>query len=576
LNAQEWAKAKALIAEALLQPIGRRAGFVCDECTDPVLRLEVLSLLRHNPDADLSCPDDDRTVARRIFCDVVDVPEALRAATLDRECVNRPSLRRVVKAMLDSTVIGQAGEPTRLPFVSIAPVAIDKYRLVREIGNGGMGTVYEAVQAQPQRRVALKLIRGDRISPEFMHRFAVEIQALGRLRHAGIARIYDGGTFDGTTGSQPYFVMELVEGLPLDEYVATRRLGLRAVLQLLISVSEAVHHAHLQDVIHRDLKPANILVDETGQPKVLDFGVARIIGAESRSATADAHTQPGVVVGTLPYMSPEQFEADPDHFDQRSDVYALGVIAYKILAGRLPYKFAGGLIDARRVVHDVPAPCLGDVDRRLLGDPEAVILKALAKERAGRYQTAHAFATDLSRVLLGQPISIVPSTWGRTIRRWAMRAENIRQIGWAGVIGFSILSLFFFTYVFGGLISRFRPLPVLPRGIDYVSFMVNLLTWAIALAALSRVNWHVARGQLAWMWAAFIAAAILTAFTTSVLFGLVAYRFGGALDDPVLRVALYMMYTPLAWLYMILMALALFTAYRLRQWDRPVVGATER
>ena len=176
-----------------------------------------------------------------------------------------------------------------------------------------MGAVYEALQAQPQRRVALKLIRSDQMSDELRRRFSIEVQALGRLHHDGIARIYEGGTWDIGLGAQPYFVMELVEGLPLDDYISKQRVGIRECVTLMIRVAEAVHHAHQQNVIHRDLKPANILVDETGQPKILDFGVARMVGTERPSAAVATYTQVGILVGTLPYMSPEQTEGDPDH-----------------------------------------------------------------------------------------------------------------------------------------------------------------------------------------------------------------------------------------------------------------------
>ena len=232
----------------------------------------------------------------------------------------------------DLTVFPGGGRP----LVDSVPAQIGTYRIIREIGRGGMGAVYEALQAQPQRRVALKLIRADQMSDELLRRFSVEVQALGRLGHVGIARIYEGGTTVTEAGSQPYFVMELVDGLPLDEYVATQHIGVRQCVRLMATVAAAVHHAHQQDVIHRDLKPANILVDATGQPKILDFGVARMVGTERLSAAVATHTEVGAIVGTLQYMSPEQAEGDPDHFDQRSDVYALGVILYKLLAGRLP------------------------------------------------------------------------------------------------------------------------------------------------------------------------------------------------------------------------------------------------
>ena len=343
------------------------------------------------------------------------------------------------------------------------PSQIGSYQILREIGRGGMGAVYEALQAQPRRRVALKLIRADQMSEELLRRFSIEVQALGRLVHAGIARIYEGGTTETNSGPQPYFVMELIEGLPLDEYVATRRIGIRECVTLVATVSEAVHHAHQQDVIHRDLKPANILVDKSGQPKILDFGVARMIVAEQLSTAVPTHTQLGAIVGTLQYMSPEQAEGDPDHFDQRSDVYTLGVILYKLLAGRLPYRFAGGFIDAVSAIHGATPDRLGDIDPRLRGDLERVVTRALAKEREQRYQTAQAFADDLRRVAGGRPVSVAGATFGATLRRWTMREDNIRQAGGAGAVGYGLVALFELAWVLIGAIAWFWWPPLLPR-----------------------------------------------------------------------------------------------------------------
>ena len=455
------------------------------------------------------------------------------------------------------------------------PSQIGTYRIIREIGRGGMGAVYEALQAQPQRRVALKLIRADQMSDELLRRFSVEVQALGRLGHVGIARIYEGGTTVTGVGSQPYFVMELVDGLPLDEYVATHHIGVRKCVRLMATVAAAVHHAHQQDVIHRDLKPANILVDATGQPKILDFGVARMVGTERLSAAVATHTEVGAIVGTLQYMSPEQAEGDPDHFDQRSDVYALGVILYKLLAGRLPYRFAGGFIDAVNVIQGATPERLGDIDGRLRGDLEQVVDRALAKERQHRYQTAQLFADDLSRVADGRPISVPGATPGRRLRRWTMREENIRQAGGAGAVGYGLVALFELAWLMIGALAWFWWPPLLPRDLRYGEFMINMVAWTVVLTSLAWVNWRAAHAHEPSMWAALAANIVLTALTVSVLF-FNSYDFGGVMRDPLIRAAVFMFYTLLALLGVLLSSVALLTSRRLREWDRPVIGGAAR
>ena len=435
-----------------------------------------------------------------------------------------------------------------------------------------MGAVYEALQAQPQRRVALKLNRSDQLSAEALARFANEIQALGRVRHAGIARIYEGGTADTGLGPQPFFVMELVDGLPLDEYVSKHRVGIRQCLMLMIQVAEAVHHAHQQDIIHRDLKPGNILVDEMGEPKILDFGVARMVSTDRVPVEIATQTQAGVLVGTLPYMSPEQTEGDPDHFDQRSDVYALGVLTYKLLTGRLPYQFTGGFIEAISAIQGTTPARLGDIDDRLRGDPETVVSKALAKERKHRYQTAQAFADDLCRIVNGQPISVTPATLGATLRRWTLREENIRWAGWAGVIGYSLVALFNFVDMIFALIGWYWWPSFLPANVRYTEFIVYTAGCTVVLSLLAYVNWRVTRRHVPSMWVALFSSVLFSGFAASMLLGLNSYDVAGALRDPVLRVALYLWITPLALFGVLMSLLALVTTFRLRQWDRPVVG----
>jgi len=180
-----------------------------------------------------------------------------------------------------------------------------------------MGAVYEAEQDQPRRTVALKVIKPGMASPALLKRFEQEAQALGRLQHPGIAQIYEAGTADTGYGPQPYFAMEFIRGEDLHSFVASRHLNTLERLELFAKVCDAVHHAHQRGLIHRDLKPGNILVDETGQPKILDFGVARLT---DRDTQATSQTDVGQLIGTLAYMSPEQVLADPLQLDIRSDV----------------------------------------------------------------------------------------------------------------------------------------------------------------------------------------------------------------------------------------------------------------
>ena len=214
------------------------------------------------------------------------------------------------------------------------PKRIGSYRILAILGQGGMGRVYRAVQDNPARQVALKVIRPGTTSPERLRRFEHEAKVLARLQHPGIAQIFEADIADAGQGPQPFFAMELVDGVTLTTFVEKKSLPAPAVLRLFTQVCHAIQHAHQRGIIHRDLKPDNILVDQAGQPKLIDFGVARL--ADREIATTKQGTQVGQIVGTLRYMSPEQIQADPEEVDTRSDVYSLGVICYELLSGRAP------------------------------------------------------------------------------------------------------------------------------------------------------------------------------------------------------------------------------------------------
>jgi tetratricopeptide (TPR) repeat protein/predicted Ser/Thr protein kinase len=298
------------------------------------------------------------------------------------------------------------------------PTRLGHYRIIRVLGEGGMGIVYEAEQENPRRTVALKVVKAGWATRDLLRRFDQEALALGRLQHPGIAQVYEAATADGTNGPQPYFVMEFIRGRPLHVYAFARRATTRERLELLLKICEAVHHAHQRGIIHRDLKPGNILVDESGQPKILDFGVARITDCD---AHATRQTDVGQLVGTLAYMSPEQASADPAAVDFRSDVYALGVILYELLAGKLPYELGRQLHDATRAILEEDPKRLSAIDRVYRGDIETIVAKALEKDKSRRYASAADLAADIQRYLRDEPIAARPASTTYQLRKFARR-----------------------------------------------------------------------------------------------------------------------------------------------------------
>jgi eukaryotic-like serine/threonine-protein kinase len=301
------------------------------------------------------------------------------------------------------------------------PATIGTYRILGFIGEGSMGIVYRAEQQNPHRIVALKVIRVGIASAEHLRRFQQEAELLGRLQHPGITRIYEAGTVNWGGGEQPFFAMEFIDGWPLDASMPDR--GSRYYLELMAKICDAVSHAHQRGIIHRDLKPTNILVDETGQPKILDFGVAHVADAD---AQITRQTDMGQLIGTIAYMSPEQVLADPQALDVRSDVYALGIILYELLARKAPYEIKRKTLpEVVRIIREQdPAP-LSSINRRFRGDVETIVAKALEKDKERRYLSAADLATDIRRYLSDEPILARPASAGYRFQKFLRRNKTL-------------------------------------------------------------------------------------------------------------------------------------------------------
>jgi serine/threonine protein kinase len=384
---------------------------------------------------------------RAIFWKALDHPsEAERREYLDRACGADAELRSRVEALLRADrdagdFLGEPVLPPTLTFDSpeVPGTSIGPYKLMEQIGEGGMGVVYVAEQTTPVRRkVALKVIKPGMDTRQVLARFEAERQALAMMDHPNIAKVHDAGA---TASGRPYFVMELVKGIPITEYCDKARLSVPGRLELFVLVCRAVQHAHQKGIIHRDLKPSNILVtliDGSAVPKVIDFGIAKSPGMPLTDRTI--YTSLAQLVGTPLYMSPEQAELSGVDVDTRSDVYSLGVLLYELLTGTTPIdretlcKVAYDEI--RRVIReqDPPTPSarlgtLGAIlssvsanrqaDARLLshavrGELDWIVMKALEKDRSRRYETANDFAADVMRHLTDRPVEACPpSAWYR-------------------------------------------------------------------------------------------------------------------------------------------------------------------
>jgi WD40 repeat protein/serine/threonine protein kinase len=392
-----------------------------------------------------------------LFLRAVELQSSERAAFLDHACEGDADLRKELDSLLqhhsgvggflDSKAAPGRGLLTQLGASALSEAEpllpsdkkIGNFHILGVLGSGGMGVVYVAQQERPKRTVALKVMRrvlGDPNSASaqrILRRFEHEAELLGRLHHPGIAQIYEAGTYTADGLTHPYIAMELVKGEPLLAYAAKHNLGNREKLVLVERICEAVQHAHRNGVIHRDLKPANILVDESGRPKVLDFGVARTTNTDLQLTSE--HTAVGALIGTLPYMSPEQVSGDPAAVDTRSDVYAVGVIIYELLANKLPYDLASrSLPEAARIIRDEEPTKLSAIDRYFRGDVEMIVSKSLAKDRTRRYQSASDLGDDIARYLAGQAISA-----RRDSAMYVLRKQLRRYRGIVSTVAFFML-----------------------------------------------------------------------------------------------------------------------------------------
>ncbi|MCR9246932.1 MAG: protein kinase [bacterium] len=360
-----------------------------------------------------------------LFLAALEKTDAERAAFVAD--IEPPALRARIERLLDAHDDLDDRDPLAVATGTSDPRVVglefDGFRILSELGRGGMGVVYEAQQATPKRRVAIKTLPLGRGDADSQRRLEREAATLARLSHPGIAQVHGCG-HTAALGGVPYLVMERVDGVHLDAFCRQHNLSVRERLELLATVCDAVGHAHDQRIVHRDLKPQNVLVQHDGTPKVLDFGIARHDDAQSHSLL----TRTGQVLGTLAYMAPEQLaiDADAPSTDARSDVYALGVIGYEMLSGRLPIAVPDtSLPNALRTLVECEPESLGKVVPPLRGDVDLLIGKAIDRDAARRYADANAMARDLRRFLANEPVAARAPSRTYQVRKFVQRHRGL-------------------------------------------------------------------------------------------------------------------------------------------------------
>jgi tetratricopeptide (TPR) repeat protein/serine/threonine protein kinase len=417
--------------------------------------------------------------AKTIFLAAIErYPPDQWGAYLDGACGSDADLRARVEELLRAhSELGSFHESPALvptlsapPEVETPPSVIGPYKLLQQIGEGGMGTVYMAEQTKPvERRVALKVIKPGMDSRQVIARFEAERQALAMMDHPNIAKVLDAGTTDN---GRPYFVMELVKGVPITRYCDEHHLTPRERMELFVPVCQAVQHAHQKGIIHRDLKPSNVLIalyDGRPVPKVIDFGVAKATGHKLTDHTM--FTELGQVVGTLEYMSPEQAEFNQLDIDTRSDIYSLGVLLYELLTGTTPFERKrlkdAALVELLRIIREEepPRPSTrlsttaelasiaanrGLEPKRLSGlvrgELDWIVMKALEKDRNRRYETANGLSNDVLRYLADEPVLACPPSAAYRFRKFARRNK----------VAFLTSSLVALALVLGTVVSTWQ------------------------------------------------------------------------------------------------------------------------
>jgi serine/threonine protein kinase len=349
--------------------------------------------------------------AEEIFLALADLAAEDREAIVRERCGADATLRSEVEALLADLHAPEDGflDPTSIPTLDMNAVdgplqpgtPLGQFLVLHAIGSGGMGVVYAAQQDRPRRTVAIKVLRRGFRHPEIVRRFEREAEVLGRLQHQGIAQVF--AFHPGDRQAPAHLVMELISGPPITEYVQARGLSIADRVALMARVCEAMHHAHERGVIHRDLKPANVLVGEDGWPKILDFGIARATGLEVQSGVRTSH---GQLIGTLAFMSPEQLRGAVAEVDRRSDVYAMGVLLFRLIAGRLPFDIVGlPLVEAVQRILQSDTPRLGTAGSVVHESLEQIAARAMARERDARYESAEEMRSDLRAFLEGRRTS---------------------------------------------------------------------------------------------------------------------------------------------------------------------------